>query len=82
MSYHKSLHAHSSDLCDFVDDDPCVCHFCTCLIKEEILESAASGMPNEASGGSEHSQTVAHAKSRSTHDGMIAEHQSFDDVSQ
>ena len=50
---------HSSEFYDCVDNDPCAHYFCTRLIKEDILESAALDMPNEASGESEHSQQAS-----------------------
>ena len=73
VSNYKILQAHSSDFYDFVDNDPHFYYFFTCLVKEDVLERAESGIPNEALGGSEHSQTVSHANARSTHDGVIEE---------
>ena len=50
------MHVYSSKFYDYVDNNPYVYYFYTCLIKEDMLESAVSDMLSEASGGLEHSQ--------------------------
>ena len=73
VSINKSLHVHSSEYCDYVDNDPHAYCFHTRLIKEDMVESAASDMPNEASGGSEHSQQASCSNTKRIHEKVIAE---------
>ena len=73
VSNYTNLPAHFSDFCDFSYNNPHACCFHTCIIKEDMLESAEPDVPNEASWDSEYTQTVSHASIISFNDDTLAE---------
>lgn len=64
VSIKQSLTVHSSEFYDYLNC-PYAYHFHTCLIKQDLLESAASDMPKDASGNSEATQTAAYRSGQS-----------------
>ena len=52
VSKEHSLKAHSSEMFDFLNLDPVACYLHACLIKNHLLESFASDMPDDSCGGS------------------------------
>ena len=52
VSMEHSLKTHSTEFFAFVKEDPVLFYFYTCFIKNDMLESCSSDMPEECSGNS------------------------------
>ena len=59
VSKEHSLKVHSSEMFDFLNLDPVACCLHTCLIKNQLLESFASDMPDDSCGGSSSTNSAA-----------------------